>query len=190
MNDSDERWMREALREAEMAFHEGETPVGAVLVHSGRIIGRGHNQVERLQDPTAHAEIIAITAAASAVGSWRLLDTTLYVTVEPCLMCAGAAVLARIPRVVFGARDPKFGALRSLYQIGEDERLNHRFEITEGVLANESRALMQSFFKKRREKGVTGVISFERGRKPQADMRMPRRGKGTEVEGAKKEDEE
>lgn len=176
MIDSDERWMREALREAESAYHEGETPVGAVLVHSGRIIGRGHNQTERLNDPTAHAEIIAITAAASALGSWRLLETTLYVTVEPCLMCAGAALLGRVPRVVFGARDPKFGALRSLYQIGEDERLNHRFEIVEGVLGDEARALMQSFFKKRRKKGATGVMG----------------GTGvtgvTGVEGAKKED--
>lgn len=152
MIDSDERWMREALREAELAFTEGETPVGAVVVHQGRIIGRGHNQTERLADPTAHAEIVAITAAASALGSWRLLDTVLYVTVEPCVMCAGAAVLARIPRVVFGIRDPKFGGVASLFKIGQDERLNHTFEITEGVLAEEARALMQSFFRERREK--------------------------------------
>jgi len=150
--DSDERWMREALREAELAFTEGETPVGAVVVHQGRIIGRGHNQTERLADPTAHAEIVAITAAASALGSWRLLDTVLYVTVEPCVMCAGAAVLAHIPRVVFGIRDPKFGGVASLFKIGQDERLNHTFEITEGVLAEEARALMQSFFRERREK--------------------------------------
>ena len=152
MIDSDERWMREALREAELAFTEGETPVGAVVVHQGRIIGRGHNQTERLADPTAHAEIVAITAAASALGSWRLLDTVLYVTVEPCVMCAGACVLARIPRVVFGIRDPKFGGVASLFKIGQDERLNHTFEITEGVLAEEARALMQSFFRERREK--------------------------------------
>lgn len=152
MIDLDERWMREALREAELAFTEGETPVGAVVVHDGRVIGRGHNQIERLQDPTAHAEIVAITAAASALGSWRLLDTVLYVTVEPCVMCAGAAVLARIPRVVFGIRDPKFGGVASLFKIGQDERLNHTFEITEGVLAEEARALMQSFFRERREK--------------------------------------
>ncbi len=151
MIDLDERWMREALREAELAFTEGETPVGAVIVHDGRVIGRGHNQIERLQDPTAHAEIVAITAAASALGSWRLLDTVLYVTVEPCVMCAGAAVLARIPRVVFGIRDPKFGGVASLFKIGQDERLNHTFEVQEGVLADESAALMQSFFRERRD---------------------------------------
>lgn len=151
MIDSDERWMREALREAKAACADGEAPVGAVVVHEGRIIGRGHNQTERLVDPTAHAEMIAITAAAVALESWRLLDCTLYVTVEPCLMCAGAAVLARIPRVVFGIRDPKFGAVSSLFKIGSDERLNHTFKVTEGVLAEEAKALMQSFFKERRK---------------------------------------
>jgi tRNA(adenine34) deaminase len=150
--DSDERWMREALREAKRAYAEGETPVGAVVVHEGRIIGRGHNQTERLNDPTAHAEMIAITAAASALGSWRLLDCTLYVSVEPCVMCAGACVLARIPRLVFGTRDPKFGALCSLFKIGADERLNHTLEVQEGVLRDEASALMQSFFKKRRKR--------------------------------------
>jgi len=143
--------MREALREAKSAYAEGETPVGAVVVHEERIIGRGHNQTERLKDPTAHAEIIAITAAASSLNSWRLIDSALYVTVEPCLMCAGAAMLARIPRVVFGARDPKFGAIRSLFEIGSDERLNHRFEVFEGLLENEARTLMRSFFRKKRE---------------------------------------
>jgi tRNA(adenine34) deaminase len=156
LQDTDERWMREALREARAAYHEGETPVGAVVVHKDHIIGRGHNQTERLGDPTAHAEMIAVTAAAAALGSWRLLETALYVTVEPCLMCAGAVVLGRVPRVVFGARDAKFGALRSLYEIGSDKRLNHTFEITEGVLADEARALMQSFFKERRKKEVEG----------------------------------
>ena len=151
MIDLDERWMREALREAKAARAEGETPVGAVIVHEGRVIGRGHNQIERLQDPTAHAEIVAITAAASALGSWRLLDTVLYVTVEPCVMCAGAAVLARIPRVVFGIRDPKFGGVASLFKIGQDERLNHTFEIKEGVLVGETKGLMQSFFRERRD---------------------------------------
>jgi len=150
--DSDERWMREALREAKAAWDENETPVGAVVVYEERVIGRGHNQTERLQDPTAHAEMIAITAAASALESWRLLGCVLYVTVEPCFMCAGAAVLSRIPRVVFGARDEKFGALVSLFNLGTDERLNHTFEVTEGVLASEAAALMRSFFRKRRRK--------------------------------------
>lgn len=163
MIDSDERWMREALREAKLAYAEGETPVGAVVVHEDRIIGRGHNQTECLNDPTAHAEMVAITAAASALGSWRLLDCTLYVTVEPCLMCAGACVLARIPRVVFGARDAKFGALRSLFEIGADERLNHTFEVQEGVLADEASALMQSFFKKRRGEKVKGAKKEDAG---------------------------
>lgn len=151
MIDSDERWMREALREAEVAFSRGETPVGAVIVHQGRVIGRGHNQIGRLADPTAHAEIVAITAAASALGSWKLLKCTLYVTVEPCFMCAGAAVLSRIPRVVFGIRDPKFGGVASLFKIGQDKRLNHTFEIKEGVLVEEAKALMQSFFRERRD---------------------------------------
>jgi tRNA(adenine34) deaminase len=143
--------MREALREAELAFTEGETPVGAAIVHQGRVIGRGHNQIGRLADPTAHAEIVAITAAAAALRSWRLLKCTLYVTVEPCFMCASAAVLARIPRVVFGIRDPKFGGVASLFKIGQDKRLNHTFEIKEGVLAGEAKALMQSFFRERRD---------------------------------------
>lgn len=151
MTDSDERWMLEALREAEVAYREGEIPVGAVVVHENKVIGRGHNQTERLEDPTAHAEMIAITAAASALGSWRLLDTVLYVTAEPCLMCAGAAVLARIPRVVYGVRDPKFGAVNSLFSVGSDERLNHRFEVKEGVFSEEAKLLMQSFFRERRK---------------------------------------
>jgi len=165
LTNSDERWMREALREAKAAYAEGEVPVGAVVVHHARVIGRGHNQTERLQDPTAHAEMIAVTAAASALGSWRLLDCTLYVTVEPCFMCAGAAVLSRISRVVFGARDAKFGGVASLYQLGSDQRLNHVFEITEGVLAGESAALMKSFFAllKRRRKGK--IESNEKGEK-------------------------
>lgn len=156
MKDSDEHWMSQALREAKAAYREGETPVGAVVVHQDRIIGRGHNQTERLQDATAHAEMIALTAAASALGSWRLLSCTLYVTVEPCLMCAGAVLLSRIPRVVFGARDAKFGAVRSLYQVGSDARLNHSFEVKEGVRADEAKALLQSFFRKRRKKVKEG----------------------------------
>jgi len=142
--------MRAALREAMEAARKGEVPVGAVVVHGGRIIGRGHNQREMLKDPTAHAEMIAITQAAAALESWRLEDATLYVTLEPCLMCAGAIVNARIRRVVYGAADPKAGACGSLYQVGLDARLNHRFELTAGVLAAESTALLQEFFGKKR----------------------------------------
>ncbi len=143
--------MRAALREAEEAARQDEVPVGAVVVHGGRIIGRGHNQREMLKDPTAHAEMIAITQAAAALDGWRLEGTTLYVTLEPCLMCAGAIVNARIPRVVFGAKDPKAGACGSVYQVGLDARLNHRFETTPGVLAGECAALLQAFFAKKRD---------------------------------------
>jgi len=142
--------MRAALREAEEAARRDEVPVGAVVVHGAKIIGRGHNQREMLKDPTAHAEMIAITQAAAALEGWRLEETTLYVTLEPCLMCAGAIVNARIPRVVFGAADPKAGACGSLYQVGLDPRLNHRFETTPGVLAAECAALLQEFFAKKR----------------------------------------
>jgi tRNA(adenine34) deaminase len=142
--------MRAALREAEEAARKDEVPVGAVVVHGGRIIGRGHNQREMLKDPTAHAEMIAITQAAAALEGWRLEGATLYVTLEPCLMCAGAIVNARIARVVFGALDPKAGACGSLYQVGLDPRLNHRFEVTGGVLAAECAALLQEFFGRKR----------------------------------------
>jgi tRNA(adenine34) deaminase len=142
--------MRAALREAGEAARRDEVPVGAVVVHGGRIIGRGFNQREMLKDPTAHAEMIAITQAAAALEGWRLEGATLYVTLEPCLMCAGAIVNARIPRVVFGAPDPKAGACGSLYQVGLDPRLNHRFEVTGGVLAAECAALLQEFFARKR----------------------------------------
>ncbi len=142
--------MRAALREAEEAARRDEVPVGAVVVHGGRIIGRGFNQREMLKDPTAHAEMIAITQAAAALEGWRLEGATLYVTLEPCLMCAGAIVNARIGRVVFGALDPRAGACGSLYQIGLDSRLNHRFEVTGGVLAAECAALLQEFFARKR----------------------------------------
>jgi len=142
--------MRSALREAEKAAEEEEVPVGAVVVLGGRIVGRAHNQRERLKDPTAHAEMIAITQAAEAVGSWRLDGAALYVTLEPCLMCAGALVNARIARVVFGASDPKAGACGSLYQVGLDPRLNHRFEVVGGVLAAECGALLRAFFERKR----------------------------------------
>ena len=148
MNDEtvDERWMRAALEEAKLAGDKGEVPVGAVIVHENAIIGRGHNLRELSQDPTQHAEMIAIRGAASVLGSWRLIDTTLYVTLEPCPMCAGALVNARVPRVVWGCNDPKAGATETLYAIGSDPRLNHRFECVPGVLGDECSALLSDFF--------------------------------------------
>lgn len=144
--DLDERFMRAALREAAGARDEGEVPVGAVVVRDGRIIGRGHNQRERLNDPTAHAEMLALTAAAVFMGSWHLDGCTLYVTLEPCAMCAGAIVLARIERLVFGTADPKAGACISLYSIPTDERLNHRVVIGDAVLADQCAAVLRDFF--------------------------------------------
>ncbi|MBM3321559.1 MAG: tRNA adenosine(34) deaminase TadA [Candidatus Eisenbacteria bacterium] len=145
------RWMRLALLEAEEAAREGEVPVGAVVIHEGRVIGRGHNRVEGTNDPTAHAEILAIGAAAEALGSWRLEGATLYVTLEPCFMCAGAIVLARLDRLVFGATDPKAGACVSLAGVVQDPRLNHRVDLLHGILETESRALLEDFFRKKRE---------------------------------------
>jgi tRNA(adenine34) deaminase len=142
----DEQWMREAIAEARLAEAQGEVPVGAVIVHGGQVIGRGHNERESLQDPTAHAEMIALRAAAAALGSWRLIDTTLYVTLEPCPMCAGALVNARVPRVVWGCDDPKAGATKTLYTIGSDARLNHSFECVPGVLSDACSTLLTRFF--------------------------------------------
>lgn len=141
-----EQWMTLALREARRAFDEGEVPVGTVVVHEGRVIGRGYNQIERLQDPTAHAEMIALTAAANHLGSRRLDGCTLYVTLEPCPMCAGAIVLARVPMLVFAAYDPKAGACGTLFNIPEDERLNHKVQVVPGVLDRESEELLKGFF--------------------------------------------
>ena len=149
----DERFMRAAIGEAHAAFDEGEVPIGAVIVRGGRIVGRGHNQREGLNDPTAHAEMIALTAAASAVGSWRLDDCTIYVTLEPCAMCAGALVLSRIQRLVYGPTDPKAGACESLFSIPTDERLNHRVDVTAGVLADEGARLLREFFAHQRSLG-------------------------------------
>ncbi|HOB72907.1 MAG TPA: tRNA adenosine(34) deaminase TadA [Phycisphaerae bacterium] len=149
----DERYMRQAIREAESACEAGDVPVGAVIVHEGRIIGRGYNQRELMQDPTAHAEMIALTAAASALNSWRLSGCTLYVTLEPCSMCAGALVLARIDRLVYGATDPKAGACGSVYNLVEDKRLNHRVQVERGVLEQECAALLRAFFAQQRAKG-------------------------------------
>jgi tRNA(adenine34) deaminase len=149
--EADETWMREALAEARRAQAAGEVPVGAVAVADGRIVGRGHNLRERAQDPTAHAELIAVRAAAARLRTWRLSGVTVYVTLEPCPMCAGALVNARVDRVVYGAADPKAGATETLYRIGDDPRLNHRFAIASGVLADECGALLSDFFRRIRE---------------------------------------
>ncbi len=149
----DERWMESALREAEQALKRKEVPIGAVIVHNGRIIGKGYNQTESLQDPTAHAEMIAITAAATSLGSRRLENCTLYVTLEPCAMCAGAIVLARVPRLVFGAYDPKAGACGTLLNIVQDNRLNHRAELAGGVLQERCGGLLSLFFQQVRSDG-------------------------------------
>ena len=149
---SDEFFMKEALKEAQKAYNESEVPIGAVVVYKNQIIGRGHNQTERLKDPAAHAEILAITAAANAMSSWRLNDVIVYSTVEPCVMCAGALVLGRVKRIVFGIRDTKFGGCGSVLNVVNEEKLNHQIEITEGVLDNQATSLMQSFFEKRRKK--------------------------------------
>jgi tRNA(adenine34) deaminase len=148
-----ERWMQAALAEAQSAFEAGEVPIGAVIVHEDRIIAAAGNQRESLNDPTAHAEMIAITQAAQTLGSWRLLDCTLYVTLEPCPMCAGAIVQARLPRVYYGAADPKAGACHTLFQVTSDMRLNHQAVVISGVLKDESRALLQHFFAQQRKLG-------------------------------------
>ena len=145
--------MRMALHEAEAAREEGEVPVGAVIIHHGELIAKAHNQTELLKDPTAHAETLAITQASSALGDWRLNECTLYVTKEPCPMCAGAIILARIPLVVWGVDDPKRGGAVSVFNILQHPQLNHRCEIQRGILESESRALLQSFFRERRVLG-------------------------------------
>ncbi len=146
----DQFWMREALEVARQGAAIGEVPVGAIIVKAGRVIARAHNQREQTKDPTAHAELIAIRAAASSIGDWRLIDTTLYVTLEPCPMCAGAIVLARIPRVVYAASDPKAGAGGTLFNLLQDRRLNHWVDVVHDVLVEESRHLLKSFFRNRR----------------------------------------
>lgn len=147
---SDLHWMSLALAEAAQAAAEDEVPIGAIVVRAGQVLGSAHNQREQLRDPTAHAEMIAITQAAMAIDSWRLEDCTLYVTLEPCPMCAGAIVQARIKRVVYGADDPKAGAVRSLYQLLEDTRLNHRVEVTSGIMAEDCGRVLTEFFQKKR----------------------------------------
>lgn len=148
-----EHYMRLALAEAEAAFAESEVPVGAVIVRDERVIATAHNQRETLHDPTAHAEMIAITQAAETLGSWRLEGCTLYVTLEPCPMCAGAILQARIPTVVYGALDPKAGAVQSLYQLLSDPRLNHRAELVPGVLSEPCGGILTQFFVQQRALG-------------------------------------
>jgi tRNA(adenine34) deaminase len=147
----DEGGMRAALREARESLLRDEVPVGCVVVHDGMVVGRGHNQVEALQDATAHAEILAIGAASNALQSWRLSDCTLYVTLEPCAMCAGAIVLARLGRLVYGATDPKAGACGSVLDVIGEKRLNHQVPVTHGVLAGECGEILREFFAKKRK---------------------------------------
>jgi tRNA(adenine34) deaminase len=148
-----DRWMRAALDQARQAFDEDEVPVGAVILQQDQVIAAAHNQRETLNDPTAHAEMIAITQAADALGSWRLSGCVLYVTLEPCPMCAGAIVQARIPTVVYGTTDPKAGACHSLYSITDDTRLNHRATVIGGVLQEECRVILREFFEFQRSLG-------------------------------------
>lgn len=146
----DERFMRLALEEADLAAAEGEVPIGAVVVCGGRVVARAHNRRENDADPSAHAEFSAMVAAARALGRWRLTGCTVYVTLEPCLMCAGLMVNARVDRCVYGAADPKGGALGTLYDVSHDERLNHEFEVTSGVLADQAAEQLRAFFRARR----------------------------------------
>ena len=146
-----ERFMRAAIEAAKIAEENGDVPIGAIIVYKNQIIAKAYNQRQQLADPTAHAEIIALTQAAAFLESWRLNGCTMYVTLEPCPMCAGALVLSRMDRLVYGCDDPKTGAIKSLYNIVQDERLNHRLEVTSGVLAEECREQLQNFFQRRRE---------------------------------------
>jgi tRNA(adenine34) deaminase len=146
----DEYFMHLALREAERALEHDDVPIGAVVVREGEVVATAHNERELRQDPTAHAELIALRDAARAAGSWRVLDSVLYVTLEPCAMCAGAVVLARVPRVVFGASDPKAGACGSVLDVLSEPRLNHRPEVAGGLLATECGELLSGFFASRR----------------------------------------
>jgi tRNA(adenine34) deaminase len=149
-------FMKEALEEARKAFEKDEPPVGAVIVKDGEIIARGHNLRESLQDPTAHAEMLAIRAASAKLGRWRLSDCDIYVTLEPCVMCAGAMVLSRLNRLIYGTDDPKAGAVNSLMNLVSDERLNHQIEVKSGILAAECGDLLRRFFSARRKSQVLG----------------------------------
>lgn len=150
--EQDEYWMRQALGLAEKAASRDEVPVGAILVQDGKILASGYNLRETLHTPLGHAEMLSLQRASKKLGAWRLVNTTLYVTLEPCLMCAGAIIQARVPRLVYGTRDPKGGAVHSLYQVCQDSRLNHQLEITEGVLAEKCSQILKDFFKKKRPK--------------------------------------
>ena len=150
LTELDEQYMKVAIDQAFIAEENGDVPIGCVIVCEGRIVAKAYNQREQLRDPTAHAEIIALTQAAEAVGSWRLHGCTVFVTLEPCPMCAGALVLARVDRLVYGCDDPKTGAVKSLYTIVQDPRLNHRVEVTCGVMAESCTAQLQEFFRRRR----------------------------------------
>ncbi len=145
-NKKDQVWMKEALKDAKKALQKKEVPIGAVVVHQDKVIGRGYNQIETLKDPTAHAEILAIGAASNYLNSWRLTGASIYVTVEPCIMCAGAILLARIERLFFGAFDPKKGGCGSLYNLLQDSRLNHQVKIFSGVLEKDCQILLNQFF--------------------------------------------
>ncbi|MBM3250597.1 MAG: tRNA adenosine(34) deaminase TadA [Candidatus Omnitrophica bacterium] len=151
MGKIDEIYMSEALKEARQAIKEDEVPVGCVVVHKGRVIARGHNQIERLKDPTAHAEMLALTSAANYLGVKWLNGASLYVTIEPCSMCAGALVLARIKRIYYGAKDPKTGACGSVLNIANHKKLNHRIEVKGGILQKECGSLLSEFFRKKRK---------------------------------------
>jgi len=149
----DERWMRLALAEADKALEHEDVPIGAVIVHNGAVIGAGHNHREADQDPTAHAEMIAIRQAAQAIGHWRLEETTLYCTLEPCCMCAGAMILARLPRLVYATMDPKAGCGGSVLDILRDTRFNHQVEVEHGLLADEAAEQIRAFFRRLRAEG-------------------------------------
>ena len=148
--DQYEDYMRLAILQASEAFGADEVPIGAVVVHHNKIIGRGFNQTEQLKDATAHAEMIALSAAFSNIGDWRLEDCYLFSTIEPCTMCAGAAVLSRIKRIVYGASDPKFGACGSIFNVSTEKKLNHRIEIVSGILSDEISEMMKQFFRQMR----------------------------------------
>jgi len=148
--EQDQTYMQAALAEARIAKSKGEVPIGAVIVHDDKIIGRGLNLRETSNDPTSHAEMVAIREAAEQIGHWRLLDTTLYVTLEPCVMCMGAIILARIPRLVYACRDPRAGAVGSIYDFSQDERFNHKVEVIEGVHAEECSEMLSGFFRELR----------------------------------------
>ena len=149
-NQDDERYMRMAIDQAYIAEENGDVPIGCVIVYENQVIARAYNQREQLHDPTAHAEIIALTQAAEFIGNWRLYGCSIYVTLEPCPMCAGALVLGRLDRLVYGTNDPKTGAVESLYNIVQDERLNHRLEVTCGVLQEDCQKQLQGFFRRKR----------------------------------------